>query len=39
MEKQKEIISYQSDELIKLEIRLENETVWLSQGQIAELLT
>ena len=34
---QGEIILYQPDELIKLEVRLENETVWLTQTQIAEL--
>jgi predicted XRE-type DNA-binding protein len=32
-----EIILYQSDSEIKLEVRLENETVWLTQAQIAEL--
>lgn len=30
---QGEIILYQPDELIKLEVRLENETVWLTQTQ------
>ena len=34
---QGEIILYQPDELIKLVVRLENETVWLTQTQIAEL--
>lgn len=37
MEQQGEIILYQPDEAIKLEVRLENETVWLTQAQIAEL--
>lgn len=37
MEKQGEIILYQPDEAIKLEVRLEDETVWLTQAQIAEL--
>ncbi|WP_309402102.1 MULTISPECIES: virulence RhuM family protein [Bacteroides] len=37
MEEQGEIILYQPDELVKLEVRLEDETVWLSQGQMAEL--
>lgn len=37
MEKQGEIILYQPDEAVRLEVRLENETVWLTQAQIAEL--
>ena len=32
-----EIIIYQPDETIKLDVRLENETVWLSQAQMCEL--
>ena len=32
-----EIIIYQPDETIKLDVRLENETVWLTQEQIAQL--
>ena len=32
-----EIILYQPDETVKLEVRLENETVWLTQAQIVEL--
>ncbi|MBD5170576.1 MAG: virulence RhuM family protein [Bacteroidales bacterium] len=32
-----EIILYQPDEALKLEVRLENETVWLTQQQIADL--
>lgn len=32
-----EIILYQPDEEVKLEVRLEEETVWLTQAQIAEL--
>ncbi len=32
-----EIIMYQPDETIKLEVRLDNETVWLTQQQMAEL--
>lgn len=35
--KQGEIILYQPDEAIKLEVRLENEMVWLTQAQITEL--
>ena len=34
---QGEIILYQPDESFKLEVRMENETVWLTQAQIAEL--
>ena len=34
---QGEIILYQPDEAVKLEVRLEDETVWLTQAQIAEL--
>lgn len=32
-----EIIIYQPDSTVKLEVRLENETVWLTQQQIADL--
>lgn len=32
-----EIILYQPDEALKLEVRLEKETVWLTQQQIADL--
>lgn len=32
-----EIILYQPDSTLKLEVRLENETVWLIQQQIADL--
>ena len=34
---QGEIILYQPEAEIRLEVRLENETVWLTQTQIAEL--
>lgn len=34
---QGEIILYQPDETIKLEVRLEDETVWLNRQQLAEL--
>ena len=34
---QGEIILYQPDEAVKLEVRLQNETVWLTQEQIADL--
>lgn len=32
-----EIILYQPDETVRLEVRMEDETVWLTQAQIAEL--
>ncbi len=32
-----EIILYQSEDSTQLEVRIENETVWLTQAQIAEL--
>jgi len=37
MSKANEIILYQPDSSLKLEVRLEDETVWLSQAQIAAL--
>lgn len=37
MQEKSEIILYQPDETIKLEVRLEDETVWLTQQQITEL--
>ena len=37
MENQGEIILYQPDSEVKLEVRLENETVWLTQAQMVEL--
>lgn len=37
MEQQGEIILYQPDETVKLEVRLEGETVWLTQAQLVEL--
>lgn len=37
MENQGEIIIYQPDNEVKLEVRLEEETVWLTQAQITEL--
>ena len=33
-----EIVLYQPNETMELEVRLENETVWLTQQQIADLL-
>lgn len=32
-----EIVLYQPDDAVKLEVRLENETVWLTQQQMADL--
>lgn len=37
MAEQNEIVLYQPNEQTKLEVRLEDETVWLSQAQMAEL--
>ncbi len=37
MNEQNEIVLYQPNELTKLEVRVADETVWLSQAQMAEL--
>ena len=37
MENRGEIILYQPDDQIRLEVRLEEDTVWLTQAQMAEL--
>lgn len=37
MNHQDEIILYQPDETVKIEVRMEDETVWLTQVQISEL--
>ena len=37
MENKGEIIMYQPNEEVRLEVRLENEMVWLTQAQMAEL--
>ena len=37
MNEQNEIVLYQPNELTKLEVRINQETVWLTQQQIAEL--
>ena len=37
MEQQGEIILHQPDESVRMEVRIEDETVWLTQAQIAEL--
>ena len=34
MEQQGEIILYQPDESVRMEVRIEDETVWLTQAQI-----
>ena len=39
MENRGEIILYQPDEAVRLEVRLENETVWLNRQQLAELFS
>ena len=36
-EAKNEIVVYQPDETIRLEVRLENETVWLNQARLGEL--
>ena len=35
--RQGEIILYQPDETVRLEVRLEDDTVWLTQQQMTEL--
>ena len=37
MEERGEIVMYQPDSEVKLEVRLEDETVWLTQAQMAML--
>lgn len=37
MSSQNEIVLYQPDDEIKIEVRLDEETVWLTQAQMAEL--
>ena len=37
-ENQGEIVLYQPDEEVRIEVRLEEDTVWLTQAQMAELL-
>ena len=34
-----EIVMYQPDETIRLEVRVENETVWLNRQQMADLFS
>lgn len=37
MKEKNEIILYQPDETVKLEVRMSEETVWLTQHQMADL--
>lgn len=37
MQNRNEILLYQPEETVKIEVRLENETVWLTQQQMAQL--
>lgn len=37
MEQVNEMVVYQPDEVVSLEVRVENETVWLNLNQIAML--
>lgn len=37
MDNQDEIILYQPDKTVKIEVRMEDETLWLTQAQISEL--
>ena len=32
-----QIVVYQPNEIVRLDVRLENETVWLTQAQLCEL--
>ena len=37
LEQTGEIVMYQPDETIRLEVRMDNETVWLTQAQMVDL--
>ena len=37
IEEKGEIVLYQPDDSVRLEVRLQDETVWLTQQQMAEL--
>lgn len=37
MDNQNEIVIYQADEAFQMEVRVENETVWLTQAQMSDL--
>ena len=39
VEERGEIVLYQPDNSVRLEVRLEDETVWLTQQQMAELFS
>ena len=39
MSEQNEIILYEYDDTLQLEVRLENETLWLTQAQISDLFS
>ena len=36
-EKENQIIVYQPNETVRLDVRLENETVWLNQSRLGDL--
>ena len=36
-EKENQIVVYQPNETVRLDVRLENETVWLNQSRLGEL--
>ena len=36
-ERKNEIVVYQPNETMRLEVRVENDTVWLTQAQLCEL--
>jgi hypothetical protein len=38
-EEKGEIVLYQPDDNVRLEVRLQDETVWLTQQQMAELFS
>ncbi|MEA4905731.1 MAG: hypothetical protein VB090_12925 [Petrimonas sp.] len=37
MDNRNEIVIYQADESFQIEVRLEDETVWLTQAQMSDL--
>lgn len=37
MEQKSEIIVYQPNDMLNLEVRVENDSVWLTQSQMSEL--
>ena len=36
-ERKNEIVVYQPDEVMRIDVRLEDQTVWLNQAQLSEL--